>query len=277
LFYHENNKEKFWELVLKYLSDVELVNNEPYLVIDTQGELSELFCDNRRNDLSPETVSEILDGEYGNDYFYSSYDLTDNIYRNVIEDLTEENLSYLKNYILKVLDGEQIVPHTELLEKYAEEQGHPEYVIIDGSNINQIVDDEETMMKLLSNELEELKSELYSVYSSAYNNAYEEELYEDIWNELSTYFGKGEWVSRPHTYKKDTEVQKFRTPINNFESYILDYLSENSAYSDGTLEYWGSYLSVLKNGTECLSVYPSDYADSSKVTKLVNEFIRDYL
>jgi hypothetical protein len=195
----------------------------------------------------------------------------------VIEELTKENLLYLKEYIIKSLEGKQITPYTELLEDYAQQQGHPEYVTIDQSNIDQVVDNSETMDELLDNELSDLKGELYSIYGSAYNNAYEEELYEDVWSELLTYFGKGEWVTRPHIYKKDTEVQKFRTPIHNFESYIFDYLKENKGYTYGTLEYWGSYLGILKDGSDCLSVYPPDYPDSRKVDKNINLYFSDYI
>jgi hypothetical protein len=278
LFYYETNNEKFLKYVLKYLGDVELVNGEVYLVIDNQGDLAELFCSGNRNDLSKDTVESLLSGEYdSHSYGWGSYDLTDNLYRDVIEELTKENLLRLKEYIIKSLEGKQIGVHTDLLEDYAQQQGHPEYVIVDQSNIDQIVDDKETMEELMDNELDELKSELYSIYGSAYNNAYEEELYEDVWNELLTYFGKGEWVSRPHIYKKDTEVQKFRAPIHNFESYILDYLKENKGYNRGTLEYWGSYLSLLKDGMDCLSVYPPDYPDSRKVDKNINMYFRDYI
>jgi hypothetical protein len=278
LFYYENNTEKFWEYVLKYLGDVELVNGEAYLVVDTQADLAELFCDGNRNDLSKDTVEALLGGEYDSfSYGWDSHDLTDNVYRDVIEELTKENLLYLKEYIIKSLEGQQVNPHTELLEDYAQQQGHPEYVIIDQSNIDQVVDNSETMDELLDNELSDLKGELYSIYGSAYNNAYEEELYEDVWSELLTYFGKGEWVTRPHIYKKDTEVQKFRTPIHNFESYIFDYLKENKGYSYGTLEYWGSYLGILKDGMDCLSVYPPDYPDSRKVDKNINMYFNDYI
>jgi hypothetical protein len=278
LFYFENDKEKFWEYVLKYLGDVELVNGEAYLVVDNRGELAELFCDGHRDHLSQDTVEELLNGEYDSfSYGWDSYELTDNVYRDVIEELTKENLLHLKEYIIKTLEGQQVNPHTELLEDYAQQQGHPEYVIIDQSNIDQVVDNSETMDELLDNELSDLKGELYSIYGSAYNNAYEEELYEDVWSELLTYFGKGEWVTRPHIYKKDTEVQKFRTPIHNFESYIFDYLKENKGYSYGTLEYWGSYLGILKDGMDCLSVYPPDYPDSRKVDKNINMYFNDYI
>ena len=278
LFYYQNNKEKFWEYVLKFLGDVEMVDGKPYIVLNTMGDFAEIFCDGRRNDLSRDTVEALLSGEYDSySYGWDSHDLTGDVYRDVIEELTKENLLHLKEYIIKTLEGQQINPHTELLEDYAQQQGHPEYVIVDQSNIDQVVDNSETMNELLDNELSELKNELYSIYGSAYNNAYEDELYEDVWNELSTYFEKGDWVSRPHVYKKDTEVQKYRAPIHNFESNILDFLNQNKGYSNGTLEYWGSFLGILKDGWECLSVYPSDYPDSRKVDKNINMYFSDYI
>lgn len=276
LFYHETDKEKFWEYVMKYLGDVEMVDGVPYLVLDSQGSLSELFCDDTR-DISRDTIEELLNGEYDN-HGWSSYDLTDNIYRDVIEELTKENLRYLKEYIIKTLDGDQIEPNTELLESIAENQGHPEYVSVDQSNIDQIVDNEETMKELLDNELTDLNGELYNIYSNSYNSAYEEGLYEEIWHELSEYFEveKREWVSRPHIYKKDTEVQKFRVPIVDFESFITEYLDSNNGYSNGTLEYWGSYISILTDEIRCLNIRVPDYPDSRKIDKNINMYFRDY-
>jgi hypothetical protein len=277
LFYSENNKEKFWEYVLKYLGDVELVNGEAYLVLSNQGDLVDLFCDGIRDELSKNIVEEILNGEYdSHSYGWSSYDLTDDIYRDVIEELTKENLRHLKEYIVKSLEGQQIDVHTELLNSIAEQQGNV-YVIIDQSNIDQVVDDEETMKELMVNELYELNGDLYNIYGDAYNSAYEETLYKSVWNELSTYFGKGEWVARPHIYKKDTEVQKFRVPIHNFVSNVINFLRSNKGYSNGTLEYWGSYLEILKDVEGCLSVYPPDYPDSREVDKNINEYFNDYI
>jgi hypothetical protein len=71
LIYYEYEEEKFWEEVLNYLSDVELVNGKPYLIVSDRGELSELFCDNNRNSLSKDTVELILSGEYG-DYGWNN-------------------------------------------------------------------------------------------------------------------------------------------------------------------------------------------------------------
>jgi len=277
LFYREINEAKFLEEVLSELSDVEMIDGQPYFIGDRE-DFAQLFCDYSRNGLSRDTVEELLTGEYNShSYGWNSYDLTDNVYRDVIGELTKENLLYLKEYIIKSLKGEQIEPYTDLLEDYAKQQGHPEYVIIDQSNIDQVVDDEETMDALMDNELGELKGELYSIYGSAYNNAYEEELYEDVIKELDTYFGKGQWISKPHTYKKDTTVEKYKAPIHNFEQDIVDYLESGRGYGYGTLSYQGSYVGVLRDLHVCLSVYPSGYADSRLVDKNINMYFNDYI
>jgi hypothetical protein len=45
----------------------------------------------------------------------------------------------------------------------------------------------------------------------------------------------------------------------------------------GTLDYHGSYLDTLKDETECLSVYPSDYPDSRLIDKNINLYFSDYI
>jgi hypothetical protein len=275
LFYYDKYESKFYETVLSYLSDVEMVDGVAYLVIDSLGEFAQLFCDDR--DISRKTVEEILDGEYDMDY-WSSYDLTDNIYRDVIEELTKENLRYLKEYIVKGLERDQIEISTELLASIAERQGHPEYVVVDQSNIDEIVDDEDTMKELLNNELSDLNSDLYNVYANAYSSAYESELYNDIWGQINDYFiGKGQWLSRPHSYRQGVEVQRYVIPIKDFESHILDFLHDNKGYTSGTLEYWGSYLSMLNDSIRCLSFRVPDYPDSREVDKNINEYFGDYI
>ena len=273
LFYYENDKQKFWEYVFKYLDDVELVDGVPYIILDTMGDLAQLFCNGNRYDLSQSTVNDILDGEFDRDFFDNS---TDDVYRDVIQELTKENLVRLKEYIIQTLNGQQLPTSTDVLNSIAE-RDNAEYVTVNDSNIDEIVDDEETMNELMEDQLGDLKSELYITHSSAYNTAYDDEIFEDIMGELSKYFGDGEWVSRPHTYRENTEVQRYKAPIHNFESNIVDYLRDNKRYSNGTLEYWGEYLGVIKDQNDCLSVIPPDYPDSRKVDKYINSYFNDYV
>jgi len=247
------------------------------LEVSDRSDLAKLFCDGHRYDLSRDTIGNILSGD--SDVWEHYYETTDNVYRDVIEELTPENDKRLGEYIVDTLKGQQIPAETDELQLIATEQGHPEYVEINLENVKRIIDDEETMKELLNNQLSDLKSELYSIHSSAYNSAYESEVWNEIWSELETYFeGDGEWITKPHPYKKNTEIQYFKIPIRNFETDVNDYLYNNKGYGNsGTLEYHGSYLEIMREDRDCLSAQPPDYPDSRRVDKNINEYFKEYI
>jgi hypothetical protein len=277
LWLYESDKESYYKWVVRFLEDVIFENGKPYLEISERGDLSKLFCDGNRYDFSRDTIESILTGD--GDVFERYWDTTDNVYRDVIEELTPENNKTLSEHIVTELKGKKIFPETTELELIASEQGHPEYFEVNSENVMRIIKDEDSMKELLGDQLSELRGTLYSIHSSAYNSAYEEEVYNDVWDELSNYFeGTGEWVSQPHPYKKNTEIQYFRVPIRNFESDVNDYLYNNKGYGNsGTLEYHGSYIDIMSEDRDCLSLRVSDYPDSRKVDKYINEFFKDYI
>ena len=277
LWLYDNDKENYYKWVPSLLDDIVIENGQVYLEVSDRGDLAQLFCDGHRYDLSRSTIEQILGNDP--DVFEPYWDTTENVYRDVIEELTPENDKRLQEYIVENLKGNQISPETSELEDIATEQGHPEYVEVTMENVKRIIDDEETMNQLLSDELSDLKSELYSIHSSSYNSAYEEEVYEEIWSELSKYFvGQGKWVTRAHPYKKNTQIDYFKVPINDFEGYVNDYLTENKGYGNsGTLEYHGSFIGILKDWMDCLSAQSPDYPDSRKVDKNINSYFKDYI
>jgi len=276
LWLYDNDKENYYKWIQSLLDDIVIENGKAYLELSNRGDLARLFCKNDRNGLSRDTIEEILNGDSSWEPYY---DTTDNVYRDVIEELTPENDKTLQEYIVNDLKGEQISPETSELELIASEQGHPEYVEVNMENVKRIIDDEETMKELLNNQLGDLKSELYSIHSSSYNSAYEDELYNSIWNELQEYvIGPGEWITKPHPYKKNTEIQYNKIPLTNFETDINDYLYNNKGYGNsGTLEYHGSFISIMAEDRDCLSVHAPDYPDFRKVDKNINEFFKDYI
>ena len=277
LWLYNNDKEKYYQWVNKFLDDVIIEDGKPYLEIADRGDLANLFCDGHRYDLSRHTIEQILSGD--GDAFEAYYDTTDNVYRDVIEELTPENDKKLAEYIVDMLKGQQIPAETDELELIASEQGHPEYVEVNMENVKRIIDDESTMKELLDDQLSELKSELYGIHSNAYNSAYEESVWAEIWSELGTFFeGDGEWVSKPHPYKKNTQIQYFKIPIRNFESDVNDYLFNNRNFGNqGTLEYHGSFIGIMKEERDCLSAQAPDYPDYRKVDKNINMYFQEYL
>jgi hypothetical protein len=271
-----NDKDAFYKWVLSLLNDVVIKDGVVYLDVDDRSELSKLFCDRGRNDISRDTIESILSGESDWEPYY---DTTDNVYRDVIEELNDDNLKRLSEYIVEHLEGRGVDPETDVLSEIAEEQGNPEQAYITFDNVAKVINSEETMDYLFDTDLDDLKSELYSIHSNSYNSAYESEVWRSVMNELGTYFvGYGEFVSRPHKYKKDTTVQNFIIPIANFESDVVGFLEDGKGYGNtGTLEYWGSYLGMMDEWADCLSVHAPDYPDSSEVDKNINEMFRDYI
>ena len=276
--YNSDHKESFYMYVTNYLGDVELKNGKFYLVLKSRDELSEIFCDSTRSGSSRDVAERILD-EDGE--FYEAYDnSTNDVYNDVIEELTPQNLQRLCDLVLFELKDVNVETETELLENIAEEQNHPEYVIVDTNNVKQIVEDEETMNFLLKNYLGDIKSNLYSIHNNAFNGAYNDMLWEEVWDELSRYFiGKGEYVAKQVSSKDPQKTaQYFEIEIRDFESNILEYLNNNSKYGNtGTLYYQGNYTEVLKEDFDCLKLSFPDYPDFRKVDKYINEYFNDYL
>jgi hypothetical protein len=276
LWLYDNDKKNYYKWIQTLLNDVVIENEKAYLELSDRGDLARLFCKNDRNGLDRDTIESVLNGD--NDW-EPYWDTTDNVYRDVIEELTPENDKRLCEYIVDTLKGQEIPAETEELKLIATEQGHPEYVDVNSENVKRIVDDEESMKELLDGPLEHLKSELYSIHSSSYNSAYEDEIYRSIWYELQDYvIGPGEWITKPHPYKKNTEIQYNKLPLTAFEADINDYLHNNKGYGNsGTLEYHGSFISIMAEDRDCLSVHAPDYPDSRTVDKNINMYFKDYI
>jgi hypothetical protein len=268
-FFASDNIEKFNYWVQQFIGYISIENGKYYLTIEDRGDLSRLFCKGR-NDISQDMIEQVLNGEYNADF----YGLDCNVYDDVIDNLDKKNLIHLGNYIIKHLDGVNIDPETELLENISQSQSHPEYAIINQENISEVINDKETMEFLLSDKLRELESELNSVYGNSYEHAYESELYDNIWDELQTYFvGTGEWVRAPGKYNRKTTVDALKIEIRDFIRDIIYYIDNTSA----SLAYYGSYIDILRDRSDCLSVYSPDYPDSDDVTKNINEYLGDYI
>lgn len=269
----ETNGEKFVQEVQKQISDVRFDGEVPVLQLNDASDLAKLFCVSR-NDISQDTIREILLGEADWDRYW---DTTDDVYRDVIEELNEENLKYLYSYIVKTLEGVQIEPETELLEDIANVQ-NSEFVTINEKNVDSIVKDSETMGYLLDRDLSELDSELNSIHSNAYNMAYETAVFKEVWGKLDEMFDveKRKYIYKPHPYKKETQIEVLEIPIRNFYEPIRDYLYNNKGTSQ-TLEYFGNFIDILEENGECLSVWAPDYPSHTEIDKNINEIFGDYI
>ena len=269
----QTNTEKFREEVAKQISDVRFDGEVPVLELNDASDLAKLFCAGR-NDISQDTIGEILSREADWDRYW---DTTDDVYRDVIEELNEENLKHLYSYIVNSLNGVQVDPETELLGEIATQQ-NTNYATITIVNVEYVVRDPETMGYLLDNDLSELDSELNSIHSNAYNMAYETAVFREVWGKLDDMFDveKRKYIYKPHPYKKETQIEVLEIPIRDFYEPIRDYLYNNKGTSQ-TLEYFGNFIDIVEENGECLSVWAPDYPNSSEINKNINEIFGDYI
>jgi len=238
LWLREDKPSEFYDFLTDKLTDLEIdENGVVYLDLDDPSDLSRLFCSNSRNGISRDGVESVLSGERYYDWFS---DTTDDVYRDVIDNLNSRNRKFLEENIVETLQNQSIQPATPELIEIAQEQGHNEYATIDQSVVSRVVDDEESMNYLLEDYLSNIYSDLLTIHSNAYETAFED--------------------------------------ASNFKDIIVNYLEDGKRRgSRGLLEYWGDYLSLIEGELDCLTVSPSDYPDHRKVIYYMNEIFTDYI
>jgi len=272
------NPEKWVNFICENVINSDLIKkgDDWYLYLNDQEDLSELFYDGR------ESTKDLVKSFFSDGHWEPYWDTTDDIYRDVVEELNNKNLKKLYEKILNEVEGETISTDTEYLEDL-DDSGSDE-IVITKENFGGMFEDEETLKYILKEYSNDIRQELYSLHSNCYNSAYENEIYEDIWDELSTFFeGRSQWESRPYKYDT-TKTQHYVTvKIRDIAGDITDFLRnmKGSHYSQDSLEYYGSYMGMLKNGMnndvwEYLDFRIPDYPDSSEVDACINEDFENY-
>ena len=280
--------EKYPEETLKYICDNLITDVYPmeggyYLYLREREELANLFSNSGRDFSSRDAAEKVLSEDFWDPY----WDTTDDVYRDVIEELDEQNLQHLANYIVNNM-GDQDLPLKDykdaLFHQFSEEQETEGVFKIDSENVMRLIGDEDAMKELFKKDLDELKSELYSVHNNAYNGAYTDEIYDGVWNELSEYFVPKSWKYEQKDRYDGKKIQHEYIKINDFYNDIYTFLSENKdkQWSDQSLEYWGTYIGfvsyMMDNGErDWLSFRIHDYPDWTLIKKNINDIFVDYI
>lgn len=298
LFYeiYFNDKKFVWELVDKFMSDAIKIGNDYYLQLD-EDDLSDFFETSWRNDVSKESIKQILSGEYEFDF----WDLDVNEYDDVYDDLVPENkkivdsiiVSELKN--IKKLDVTSTTP--SLIDKIALEQGNEGEIQLNDDVISRLMDDDECIEYLIMKEFpDDIKSNLYSLYNSCYTSTLYDEWYDDLMNELEGYIidsRKGEdfsyeketWDKEGKRIKKTFYAKRYKA-TNCIYDIISGWLYDNkdkNGFSQNSLEYFGSISQVLKDSVDYGSKDKlrtpslSDYPDHRGMINCMNSSLRDNL
>lgn len=262
------------------LSDVEIRSDGYWLKLAGREELAEFYRSYSR-ETSPEDVAKQVFSEEGLDYG-RFWDTTDDVYADVIETLDDSNIEILKKYIMEHIGNRDLNIEdygADFFHELMKSQGREDFFQITDNDVKNLIDDSEAMNELLKGDLNDLKSELYSVHNNAYNNAYESEIYDLVMEGLGEFFS-----SRIDEVQKQVGDKTRYIPyikISDFYSNVMVFLDEYKGYTD-TLDYLGSYTEMMKQLFNDGSYEPIDfripeYADWSLIDKYINEFFPDYV
>lgn len=265
------------------LSDVVVRSDGFWLLLSDREELS-IFFDDRGRDTTAKDVAKSALSEEGLDYDRWWGDTTDDIYRDVIDELNEENLIRLSEYVLKYIGDQDLSVEdygSDFFHDLAKEQDREGFFRITSNDVNSLIKDQESMEELMNGPLDELKGELYSIHSNAYNSAYESEIYELVYGGLKEYFSS----NITEESKKNGEKVRYQSfiKISDFQSNVESFLNEYryGGYYE-TLDYFGGYREMM-NQLFSDDVYEEidfripDYPDYQLVDKYINEFFGDYI
>jgi hypothetical protein len=280
------NDKKTLEYCVAQLSDVIPQDGVYYIRVRDREDFAELFNDRGRDTTARDVAKAVL-GE-DNDMFERWGNTTDDIYRDVIEELNPENIERLKQNMLNQLTNWKIEiddDSPDLFNNYSEDG----IFYLTPENVGDVIGDEESFMYLINNDyLEDLESELYSIHTNAYNSAYETEVYNDVTTELGTFFDmkSAKWEAVP-LYKDATKLTEFyyvKFNPNELVGSIKKYVEDNNnwGYSDNNLNYVSTWINMMNtfmdNGDEpWLDFSIPDYPDGRLVDKYINEFFPDYI
>ena len=279
------NDKEILEKCIAQLSDVIYKDDTYYLYVKDREDLAELFYSGGR-DTSARDVAKAVLGE--DDMWDRWGNTTDDIYRDVVEELNPENIELLKKHMLSVLTNwkieiDDVTP--DLFNNYSEDG----IFYLTPENVGDVIGDEESFMYLINNDyLDDLESDLANIHSNAYNSAYETEVYNSVSNELETFFDmkSAKWESIPSNYNPEKLIEHYVLKFNPGEVFnsISKYVADtgNWGYYANNLDYVSTWLNMMNtfmdNGDESwLDFRIPEYPDYSLVDKYINEFFPDYV
>ena len=283
IFNRFNDKEMM-RYTISQLSDVEIKEDGYYLKLRDKSDLSDLFRSYGSRDIGPK---EIVKAIFDEDMWESFSDTTDNIYQDVIEVLTPQNIGFLKTYLLQALSNVAVNVEDDSPDLFRDNADNNGSFQLTPDNVDDIIGDEESLMYLIDNDyLPDFLGDLYNVHRNAYNTAYEMEMYDLVMNELSTFFDvkESKWVSEPNNVGKLTEYYYIKFNPNEVVNSIKKYVGDRNIWGNyqHNIDYIGSWLGLMEssmdNGVEnWLDFRVSDYVDFNLVNKYINEIFPDYI
>ena len=245
------------------------------IIWDINPDDLEKFFDDRGRDGTAAGVAKIV---FEDDYFEWFGDVFTGV-DTLVDDLDKTNRKLLGEKIIDELNGkisEDDIENSniDLLQELLEIQGSPEFLTIDTDNINEILDNYESLKYI--NKISDIFSDLSNSWNNAYNSAYENEVSNLVWNGIEEMFGEAEVYDYNITqsgkilYRKGIKIDVTPNIVNLF----MDYFGNQTHYHE--IDYFGSFENMMNEYFEEESKIDfriPDYPYHIERVKLYNEYV----
>jgi hypothetical protein len=246
------------------------------IIWDINPDDLEKFFDDRGRDGTAAGVAKIV---FEDDYFEwfggDAYLGVDSL----VNELDKTNRKLLGEKIIDELNGkisEDDIENSniDLLQELLEIQGSPEFLTIDTDNINEILDNYESLKYI--NKISDIFDDLSGSWNNAYNLAYESEMSNLVWSGIEEMFGKTEVYDYTITqsgkklYRKGIKIDVTPNIVNLF----MDYFGNQTHYHE--IDYFGSFENMMNEYFEEESKIDfriPDYPYHIERVKLYNEYV----
>ena len=264
------------------LTEVGYGNVDFWLLLRNREELT-IFFDNSGRDVTARDVAKSSLSEEGLDYD-RYWDTVEDVYSDVIGELNEFNLGYLENYILKNIGDVDLNVEdysSDFFDELSNEQNREGFFRITSENVKSLIKDSEAMNELLDGDLDDLKSELYSIHSNAYNSAYESEIDKLVYDGLTEFFSS-KIIDEEIKIGDKTKWYSY-IKISDFQGNVEKFLNENKHGSYyNILDYYGGYTEMMRSlfnddVYDGIDFRVPDYPDYQLVDKYINEYFGDFI
>jgi hypothetical protein len=284
-FNNPDLQEKFINHICRqFYKNISCVDGKIYLELRSMDELADLFCgEYRSNDISS---YELAKGILGEDFYEPYSDTTEDVYEDVIEQLSEINFKMVCNRASDELNEINFEDYSDdiyntIIPYLAEDQGSDSVLKLN-QNMFELMFKDETTFNFLIDEVfdDTFKYSLMNCHGNAYNSALVDDWYKEVFYKLESFgINKGEWIkgNSVKTYNK------YRIDITtNFKELLGSFLDALQGYRENLYDY-NSYFSLVStvqqysDDFDCLTLRLSDYPDYKKVKENINESIFDYV
>lgn len=271
---YEKNPEKTIEFILEYFDDIVKEGDNYWMGLNYREDLANFFREGYRDGGARDAAKGALSEDWPD---WWQWDSEINDLEEMLNNLSEENLTHLKERVYEEVEGQEV-----------EVDGEMDIITKD-----KVMDmDNDELSKFIENYAMDIYASLGQLLNAAEEHAYFDEVYDSTMSELKGFFGmdnfsretprKVNYWDRETGEKKEKTVYDYSVNVSNLIKDAIETVFKHYGREDrNEFEYQGSFENLLtelfNTDWDYLDFSVPEWADFERVEKNIDEMLRDYI